>query len=34
MPDIEHSRECGECGEGAYQYGRCRECGCIPWGVP
>jgi len=33
MPDIEHSRECRECGAETYQFERCHECGYIPWGV-
>lgn len=29
--DIQHSRECEECGSETYQFERCHVCGDVPW---
>jgi len=31
--EIEHDRECRDCGATTYQFEACHECGYIPWGV-
>lgn len=31
MSEIEHPRECDECGETTYAFERCHVCGDVPW---
>jgi hypothetical protein len=29
--EIQHDRECQECGSTTYQFERCHVCGDVPW---